>query len=157
MTIFLDLKKAFDTVDHTIMIKKLTACRIRGTPENWFKSYLHNRQQYCSINGKKSNMKEITCGIPQGSCLGPLLFILYLNDFEKCLKYSKANIYANDNNVTIASNDEDELVIDAQAELLNIDDWMRVKKLSPNPSKTEYMVIGHPRKIKATNMLIGLM
>ena len=102
-------------------------------------------------------MKDITCGIPQGSCLGPLLFILYLNDFEKCLKYSKANIYANDNNVTIASNDEDKLVIDAQAELLNIADWMGVNKLSPNPSKTEYMVISHPRKIKATNMLIGLM
>ena len=102
-------------------------------------------------------MKEITCGIPLGSCLGPLLFILYLNDFEKCLKYSKVNIYADDANVTIASNDEDKLVIDTQAELLNIADWMRVNKLSPNPSKTEYMVIGHPRKIKTTNMLIGLM
>ena len=139
------------------MIKKLTAYSIRGTPGNWFKPYLHNRQQYCSINGKKSNLKEITCGIPQGSCLGPLLLILYLNDFEKCLKYSKANIYADDTNVTIASNDEDKLVMDAQAELLNIADWMRVNKLSPNPSKTECMVIGHPQKIKATNMLIGLM
>ena len=80
------------------MIDKLTACGIRGMPGNWFKSYLDNRQQYCSLNGKKSNMREVTCGIPQGSWLGPLLFILYLSDFEKSLKYSKASIYADDTN-----------------------------------------------------------
>ena len=96
---------------------------------NWFKSYLHNRQQYCSLNGKKSKNREVTCGIPQGSCLGPLLFILYLNDFERCLKYSKANIYADDTNITIASNDKEKLVADAQAELHNITEWMRVNKL----------------------------
>ena len=92
---------------------------IRGIPGNWFKSYLHNRQQCCSLNGKESKKREVTCGIPQASCLGPLLFILYLNDFERCLKYSKANIYADDTNITIASNNKENLVADAQAELHN--------------------------------------
>ena len=105
---------------------------IRGIPGNLFKSYLHNRQQYCSLNGKKSKKREVTCGIPQGSCLGLLLFMLYLNDLERCLKYSKANIYAYDTNITIASNDKEKLVADAQAELHNITEWMRVNKLSPN-------------------------
>ncbi len=156
LTIFLDLKKAFDTVDHTIMIEKLRAYGIKGIPGNWFKSYLDNRQQYCSLNGKKSKAREVQCGIPQGSCLGPLLFIIYLNDFERSLKFSKANIYADDTNVTIASNDIEKLVADAQEELLNISEWMRVNKLSPNPSKTEYLVIGHPRKTKAVNIPNGL-
>ena len=81
---------------------------------------------------------------------------MYLNDFERCLKYSKANIYVDDTNVTIASNDKGKLGADAQAELDNIAEWMRVNKLSPNPSKTECMIIGNPRKQKGTNAPIGL-
>ena len=118
------------------MVEKLMTYGIRGIPWNWFKSYLHSRQQYCSLNGKNSKKREVTCGIPQGSCLGPLLFILYLNDFERCLKYSEANIYADDTNVTIASNDKEKLVASVQADLDNIAEWMRVSMLSPNPSKT---------------------
>ena len=90
-------------------------------------------------------------GIPQGSCLGPLLFILYLHDFERSLKYSKANIYADDTNITITLNDKEKLVADAQAGLHNITEWMRVNKLSPNPSKTEYIIIGHPMKANSAN------
>ena len=92
----------------------------------------------------------------QGSCLGALLFILYLNDFERCLKYSKANIYADDTNIAIASNDKEKLVADAQAELHNITEWMRVNKLSRNPLKTEDMIIDHPMKAKGTNAPTGL-
>ena len=156
LTIFLYLKKAFDTVDHTIMIEKLRAYRIKGIPGNWFKSYLDNRQQYCSLNGIKSSVREIQCGVPQGSCLGPLLFTKYLNVFECSLEFSKANIYADDANVTIASNDIEKLLADAQEELLNISEWLRVSKLSPNPSKTEYLVIDHPRKTKDVNIPNGL-
>ena len=123
------------------MVKKLMGYGISGIAESWFKSCLHNRQQYFYLNGKKSKKKkEGTGGISQGSCLGLFQFILHLNDFERCLKYSKANIYADDTNATISSNDKEKLVADAQAELHNIAEWMRVSKLSPNPSKTEYMI-----------------
>ena len=156
LTIFLDLKRAFDTVDHRIIVEKLMSYSIRGIPGNWFKFYLHNRQQFSSLNGKNSKKVEVTCGIPQGSCLGPLRFILYLNDFARWLIYSKANIYADDNNITISSNDKEKLVADARAELHNITEWMRVNKLSPNPSKTGCMIIGHPMKAKSTNAQTGL-
>ena len=138
------------------MIEKLRAYGIKGVPENWFKSYLDNRQQHCSLNGKEFKAREVQCGIPQGSCLGPLFFLTYLNDFERSLKFSKANIYADDTTVTIASNHIEKIVADAQEELLNISEWMRVNKLSPNPSKTEYMIVGHHRKTKDVNLPNGL-
>ena len=85
ISVFLDLKKAFDTVDHGILLSKLTKYGVVGTPLLWFTSYLTNRKQYCQVNGHKSSLKSAHCGIPQGSCSGPLLFILYVNDFEQCL------------------------------------------------------------------------
>ena len=148
LTIFLDLKKAFDTIDHDILLKKLRAYGIRGKTGDWFESYLNNRKQFCSLNGQHSKARIITCGIPQGSCLGPLLFIIYLNDLEKCLNFSRASIYADDASITIASDDVAKLVEDAHQELSNIAELMRVNKLSPNPNKTEFMIIGHPLKTK---------
>ena len=144
LTLFLDLKKAFDTVDLSILMKKLRAYGIRGSACDWFESYLEERKQYCAATGHRSNIKNITCGIPQGSCLGPLLFIIYLNDFEKCLEFSQASLYADDTQITIASDDVEKLVLDTQHELVNLFEWMRINKLSPNPAKTEYMTIGHP-------------
>ena len=146
LAIFLDLKKAFDTVDHTILIKKLNALGMRGNSRAWFTSFLSNRKQFCSINGQQSGARLVTCGIPQGSCLGPLLFIIYLNDFEKCLEFSKASMYADDTHITLTSSNIDVLLTNANKELRNISEWMRVNKLSANPDKTEYMIIGHPRR-----------
>ena len=105
LTIFLDLRKAFDTVDHNILIKTLNSYAIVDRTGGWFESYLSNRTQFCTLNRNKSKQRKVTCGIPQGSCLGPLLFIIYLNDFENSLQYSRASIYADDTNVTIASDD----------------------------------------------------
>ena len=76
-TIFLDLKKAFDTVDHDMLLKKSSAYGIRGKAGGWFDSYLSSRKQFCSLNGQHLKARDVTCGIPQGSCLGPLLFIIY--------------------------------------------------------------------------------
>ena len=149
LTIFLDLKKHSISVDHSVMVEKLISHGIRGIPGNRFKSYLHNRPQYCR---KRWKLHVVYPMVPAR----PLLFVLYLNDFERCVKYSKANIYADDTNITIASNDKEKLVAGAQAELHNINEWMRANKLSPNPSKTEYIIIGHPMKAKGTNAPTGL-
>ena len=75
------------------------------TELEWFRPYLGCRQQYCTLNGQKSSPQQVTCGMLQGSCLGPLLVILYLNDFESCLKFSKANLYAGDKEVSFSSNE----------------------------------------------------
>ena len=88
----------------------------------------------------------ITCGVPQGSFLGPLLYIIYLNDFTSCLQFSKANLYADDTETTISSSDIGNLTRSFQTELDNISDWMRGNILSVNPDKTEFMVIGNPRR-----------
>ena len=148
LTVFLDLKKASDTVDHSVLMKKFCTYGVRDKPGDWFEYYLTNRKQFCSLNGLCSKARKVTCGIPQGSGLGPLLFIIYLNDLEKCLQSSRASIHADDTSLTITSSDPVKLVDDAQHELLNISEWMRVNRLSPNPKKTESTVIGHSLKTK---------
>ena len=85
LTIILDLKKVFDTVEDSILMKKIAPVWDKRPNRNWFESYVANRMQLHSLNGIHSKPRNVTCGILRGSCLGPLLFIIYLNDFEKCL------------------------------------------------------------------------
>ena len=92
----LDLKKAFDSIVHKILLDKLYFIGIRGTALNWFKSYLSTRRQYVYMNGAQSGYASVNCGIPQGSVLGPLLFSIYINDLGNVIKKSKASLYADD-------------------------------------------------------------
>ena len=99
--IFIDLQKAFDTVDHHILLDKLNYYGIRGLANKWFKSYLSNRQQFVSINGYNSNTMLMKYGVPQGSVLGPLLFLIYINDLHKATKVSKIHHFADDTNLLV--------------------------------------------------------
>jgi len=111
---------------------------IKGTGIGRFSSYLNGRKQFCTVNGQRSRIEKVICGIPQGSCLDPHLFIIYLNDFESCLDFSKADMYADETHTTIVSNDVTELMSMTKKELLNISDWLRVNELCANPQKTMY-------------------
>ena len=97
--ISIDLKKAFDTLDHEILLSNLEHYGVVGKELSWFKSYLSNRKRYCRINGVDSNITNINIGAPQGSCLGPLLFLFYINDLPCILKSSKVSMYSADTSI----------------------------------------------------------
>ena len=136
--IFVDLSKAFDTVNHTILLSKLTSFGIQGIYIDWFKSYLHNRKQYISYDDKKSKIKIITCGVPQGSILGPLLFLLYVNDLQQASKIIKPIMFADDTNLFYSNKDLKLLFKTVNTELERIQIWFNANKLSLNVSKTKY-------------------
>ena len=102
--VFIDLQNAFDTVDHQILLPKLNHYGIHGVSNDWFKSYLSNRNHYVSINGYESGLAAITCGVPQGSVLGPLLFLLYINDLNQAIKFCKVHHFADDTDLLCLSN-----------------------------------------------------
>ena len=101
--VYLDLKKVFDKVNHKILLLKLNHCGIRGIANDWFKSFLVNRTQYTNINGSNSNPEKVLYGVSQGSVLGPLLFIIFINDLNVSIKSSKVHHFADDTNLLLIS------------------------------------------------------
>ena len=98
---FLDLQKAFDSVDHLILLEKMKHYGFGGKANGWIKSYLTERKQFVQVKKSESNIKLISSGVPQGSVLGPLLFLIYINDLRNCLKYSRSYIFADNNALNI--------------------------------------------------------
>ena len=140
--IFIDLSKAFDTLNHSILLKKLEHYGIRGIALKWFNSYLSNRKQCVTLNGVTSSLKLITHGVPQGSILGPLLFILYINDIVNCSDLLLFILFADDTNLFCSSDDIWKLMHIVNSELANISNWFRANKLSLNTKKTNFILFG---------------
>ena len=139
--IFIDLKKAFDTIDHEIFLQKLAKYGVDQDPLKWFKSYLTNRLQRCNVNNHLSSATPLNCGVPQGSIIGPLLFLIYINNLPNCLSLGSPRMYADDINVTFAASDMPGLETQINTKLKSINLWLRVNKVSLNVAKTEFMVI----------------
>jgi len=144
--IFLDFSEAFDTVNHNILVKKLEQYGIRGIAKEWFASYLSNRQQFVSLNNIKSDLHPVSCGIPQGSVLRPLLFLLYINDFSKCSKLLDFHLFADDSNLFYKHKNLLTLQSNINMELNNIYIWLCANKLSLNIDKSNFVIFQPPQK-----------
>ena len=121
--IFFNLSKAFDTVDHNILLARLEH-EIRGLPNGWFRSYLTNRQQFISVNNSDSDPLQITCGVPQGSVLGPELFLIYMNDFTNCSSIFDFHLFADDTNLFYTHSGLQHLEQNVNRELSEISLWL---------------------------------
>ena len=144
--IFVGLPKAFETVDHEILLSKLDYYGIRGISNNWVKSYLSNRKQFVSINGYDSGLAQINCGVPQGSVLGPLLFLLYINDLNQAIKFCKVHHFADDTNLLYLAKSIKKLNKLVKYDLKNLLCWLSANKISLNVKKTELVVFKSKRK-----------
>ena len=144
--IFLDFSKAFDTVDHAILLEKLYHYGIRGTTLDWFNGYLSSRKQYVTYNGISSYTKTVSCGVPQGSILGPLLFLIYINDLSNVCKYSTPILYADDANLFLNGMDLNEMENAINANLKQVSLWLKVNKLSLNVKMTHFIVFTNKSK-----------
>ena len=150
--IFLDIKKAFDSINHGILLNKMKKrFGISSTELKLFESYLSNREQQCSINEQLSSKKTITCGVPQGSILGPLLFLLYINDLPECLRSTPPCMYADDTQIFSSSYDANELVIKLNSDLAHVRNWLIENKLQLHPSKSKLMFIGSSYNLNNKN------
>ena len=154
--IFIDLKKAFDTVDHNILLQKLEKYGVNGLELDWFASYLNNRKQFCKVNGVSSGISDMNCGVPQGSCLGPLLFLIFIDDLPFSLEKAHVSMYADDTAISHSSKSLAALQHDLNCDLSNLQDWLYGNKLSLNVIKTQSLIVGsgpNIRRIQASLIL----
>ena len=156
LTVFLDIKKAFDTIDHSILLEKLRYYSIMGGELDFFRSYLRSRKQCCNVNGQLSSVKNIKYRVPQGSILGPLLFILYMNDLPCCVENGYITMYADDTSLSNSVKTCEDINEKVIPNMLQISDWLKANKLSLNVIKTEFMLLGSSQRILTFGSLIAI-
>ena len=151
VSIFLDLSKGFDCVNHQILLKKLYYYGIRGVALKFFESYLHERKQYTFVNGVRSNWLTVLCGVPQGSVLGPLLFLLYTNDLANSTNFS-TNLFADDTCLSLSGNNLQELNRQCNVESGLVENWFRANKLTTNSKKASKFLLSRYNNIRANRI-----
>ena len=149
--LFLDLSKAFDTVNHNILLSKLDHYGIRGPSLNLLKSYLTNRKQYVKLGNHKSELRQINCGVPQGSVLGPLLFILYINDLHKACTTGNIRIFADDTTVFFKCETKNDIISKGTQIMTQLNEWFKANRLTLNSEKSNFIVF-RSRKNKTKNL-----
>ena len=150
------MQKAFDTINHDVLLTKLEHYGIRGTALAWFKSYLSERKRYVSVNRSNSGHLEATCGFPQGSVLGPLLFLIYINDLP--LSSSKLTFYlfADDTNISYEAENIYQLQRVINKELKKVKTWLDVNKLLLDIDKTNYIIFKSPQHSSSETVSIKI-
>ena len=148
LSTFVDLKKAFDTVNHSILLKKLSKLGVGGPLYEWLVSYLSERKQKTFVNGKTSKEGIVKCGVPQGSILGPTLFLIYINDLSQVLENCNAYLYADDTVVSISGFHLHILTRKMEYDLKILDVWFKRNRLTLNAKKTNYMIFGLRPRLK---------
>ena len=142
--VFVDLQKAFDTVDHSILVRKLSHYGIKGTALKWFKSYLTNRTQFVQVNNVSSDTNPIKYGVPQGSVLGPILFIMFINDLHHAIPNSTVHHFADDTNLLLSNKSLKKLTQNINHDLTCLCEWLRSNKVALNVDKTEAIIFKKP-------------
>ena len=153
LSILIDLKKAFDTMNHNILLRKLELYGVRGLPLLWIGSYLRDRPSFVGIAGTNSSCKYLNIGIPQGSIIGPLLFIVFINDLPNVSDYFRSCLFADDTTLSISNSNSSELIQNCNSELIKIHNWTLANRLTINIDKTEVILFSNKSFDKEANVL----
>ena len=143
-------------IDHEILLNKLNYYGISDTELQFFRSYLHNRKQCCNINSYKSSVKTIKYGVPQGSVLGPFLFIIYMNDLPKCIDNAHITMHADDTSSSTTVETCDGIKEKVTLNFFSMIDWLKANKFSLNAVKTEFMLLGSAPSVLRFGMLLAI-
>ena len=151
-TALIDLSKAFDSIDHKLLLRKLSAYGILNEEYRWFSNDFSDRMQRVSVNGTYSGRTPVSIGVPQGSIIGPLLFLVFLNDLPTVVTSCTINLYIDDTTIYYANRDADNVTHVINTDLQLIATWIESSKMTMNVSKTQVMILsrraGHPLKSK---------